>query len=54
MKKTRRAVNKDNDNSWFGDSIHYWSHEALPTTYAIACVKIATKQSKRAGYPTWT
>jgi hypothetical protein len=33
---------------WFGDSIHYWTHESLQFAYAFACVDVAIIKSIKA------
>lgn len=37
------------DTSWFRDTPHYWAEASLPLAYAVACVEVASKMSRKAG-----
>lgn len=38
------------DTSWFRDTPHYWAEASLPLAYAVACVEIVSKMSRKASY----
>ena len=46
LKGTKNVVNND---SWFRDSAHYWVFASLPFAYAMACIRVASEMSKKAG-----
>jgi hypothetical protein len=36
------------NTSWFRDTPHYWPEASLPLAYAVACVEVVCKSSKKA------
>ena len=40
--------NKEGDQSWFGDTPHYWAEASLPLAYAVACVEVVCESSEKA------
>ena len=49
MKQKKRKVRNAANPSWFGESFHYWPKGALPLSYAMACMGVASKRSEKAG-----
>ena len=44
-----KAIKNIVDNtSWFRDTPHYWAKASLPLAYAVACVEVVCKNSKKA------
>lgn len=36
---------------WFGQGAHRWAVEALPMTYAMACIEVVIEESLTYGHP---
>lgn len=50
MKQEKHQIKNIADNpSWFRDTPHRWASASLPLAYAIACVEVVAKNSKKAG-----
>ena len=47
--KIRQNMKKLTNNSWFGESFHYWPQGALPLARAMALVEVVSANSERAG-----
>ena len=44
-----KAIRNKVDNTfWFRDTPHYWAQASLPLAYAVACVEVVCKNSKKA------
>jgi hypothetical protein len=42
--------NVKDDRSWFRGTPYYWAEASLPLAYAVACVEVVSKMSRKAGY----